>query len=117
MYESCVLVWLDWCSADRGGQPSGLIVTQGPQRLKRHVAPLQLPLIVLLEQQRADEPRDRGFVREGADDVGTTPYLGVEYLSLASDFSRLTTVRKSRSMVSIFLTKSTFKFSLASQID
>lgn len=28
------------CSADHGGQPSGLIVTQGPQRLKRHVAAL-----------------------------------------------------------------------------
>jgi len=38
-----------------------LIVTQGPQRLKRHVAPLQLPLVVLLEQQRADEPLDLGI--------------------------------------------------------
>jgi hypothetical protein len=39
-----------------------LIVTRGAQRLKRHVAPLQLPFVVLLEQQRTDEPRDRGFV-------------------------------------------------------
>jgi hypothetical protein len=44
-----------------------LNVTQGPQRLKRHVAPLQLPLVVLLEQQGADEPRDPGFVREDAE--------------------------------------------------
>jgi hypothetical protein len=44
-----------------------LIVTQGSQRLKGQVEALQLPLIVLLEQQRADEPRDRGFIREDAD--------------------------------------------------
>jgi hypothetical protein len=32
---------------------------------------LQLPLIVVLEQYRADQPDDRGFVGEDPDDVGT----------------------------------------------
>jgi len=31
-----------------------------------HVAVLQLPLVVLLEQNRADQPDDRGFVGERA---------------------------------------------------
>ena len=35
-----------------------------------HVAVLQLPLVVLLEQYGADQPDDRGLVGEDADDVG-----------------------------------------------
>jgi hypothetical protein len=31
---------------------------------------LELPVVVLLEQDGADEPRDRGLVGEDADDVG-----------------------------------------------
>jgi len=37
-----------------------------------HVPPLQLPLIILLEQQRFNEPYDRGIVWEDSDDVGAS---------------------------------------------
>jgi hypothetical protein len=39
---------------------------------------LQLPLVVLLEQDRADQPDDRSFVGEDADDVGAALDLLVE---------------------------------------
>jgi hypothetical protein len=45
-----------------------------------HVAALQAPLVTLLEQQRANEPRDRGFVGEDPDDVRAPLDLGVEPL-------------------------------------
>src|SRR5260370_6796136 len=35
-----------------------------------HVAVLQLPLVALLEQHRADQPNDRSFIGEDGDDVG-----------------------------------------------
>src|SRR5260370_18742318 len=35
-----------------------------------HVAVLQLPLVALLEQHRADQPNDRSFIGEDVDDVG-----------------------------------------------
>src|SRR5947199_3110089 len=38
--------------------------------LDLHIAVLQLPFVVLLEQHRADQPDDRGLVGEDADDVG-----------------------------------------------
>jgi hypothetical protein len=44
-----------------------------------------LPFVVLLEQQRADEPRDRGFVGEDANDVGAPLDLGVEPLLSRDD--------------------------------
>jgi hypothetical protein len=61
-------------------QPSGLIVDESTQRLKGHVAALQLPLVVLLEQQPSDEARDGGNVREDADDIGAPLDLGIEPL-------------------------------------
>ncbi len=51
---------LDSCRVDHCGQPSGLIVAERLQAFKLHVAAPQLPLVVLLEQQRADEAEDRG---------------------------------------------------------
>jgi hypothetical protein len=44
---------LDSCSADHGGQPSGLIVGESLQTFKLQVSTLQLSLAVLLEEQRA----------------------------------------------------------------
>jgi hypothetical protein len=38
-------------------------------RFDLHVTVLQLPLVVLLEQYRADQPDDRGLIGEDADDV------------------------------------------------
>jgi len=66
--ESQILVGIDLRSAGRGGQPGGLIITQGPQRIKAHATSLQLPLVPLLERKRVDEPRHRRFDREVAGD-------------------------------------------------
>jgi hypothetical protein len=41
---------------------------------------LQLPLVVLLEQHRADQADDRGFIGEDADDIGAAFDLFVEPL-------------------------------------
>src|SRR5262245_55786016 len=43
-----------------------------------HVAVLQLPFVVLLEQHRADQPDDRGFIGENANNVGTALDFFVE---------------------------------------
>jgi hypothetical protein len=65
---------VDSCSAnDHGGQPSGLIVGQRLQSFKRQVPTLQLPLVVLLEQQRANETRYGGFVRGMPTTPGDAP--------------------------------------------
>lgn len=48
-------------------------------RLTGHVAsPLDHPFVVLIEQDGADEPRNRGFVWEDADDIGSALDLAVE---------------------------------------
>jgi hypothetical protein len=66
-------------SVDDCGQPSGLIVAQGLESFKLHVSSLQLPLVVLLEQERTDEPRDgrwlAGSIRVAniASELATTP--------------------------------------------
>jgi hypothetical protein len=39
-------------------------------RFNLQIAVLQLPLIVLLEQHRADQPNDCRLVGEEADDIG-----------------------------------------------
>ena len=50
-------------------------------RLKGHVAgPLDRPLVVLLEQEGADETGDRRLVGEDADDVGAPLDLAVQTL-------------------------------------
>src|SRR6266850_8450049 len=48
--------------------------------LNLHIAVLQLPFIVLLEQYRANQPNDGGFIGEDADDVGAPLDLFVEPL-------------------------------------
>jgi hypothetical protein len=59
---------------------NGLIVGQSLQAFKLHAAPLQGPLIALLEEQRADEPYDGRLVCEDADDVVAPLNLGVQAL-------------------------------------
>jgi hypothetical protein len=39
-------------------------------RFDLHVAVLQLPFVVLLEQHRTDQPDSRGLIGEDADDIG-----------------------------------------------
>ena len=41
------------------------------------MVPLQLPFVVLLEQQRADEARDGGIAGEDPDDAGAASIDGV----------------------------------------
>jgi hypothetical protein len=72
------LARLNSCSVDDSGQPSGLIVAESLQAFKLHVAALQLPLVVLLEQQRPDERRDGRFIGEDTDDIGAPLDLGIE---------------------------------------
>jgi len=55
-----------------------LIVADGLESFELHVAALQLPLVVLFEQQRASEAHDRGIVRKDADAVGPPFDFGIE---------------------------------------
>ena len=48
--------------------------------LKLHVAPVETPLVVLLEHHGADESGDRRVVGEDAHDIGTPLDLGIEPL-------------------------------------
>src|SRR6202030_4045530 len=48
--------------------------------LNLHIAVLQLPFIVLLEQYRANQPNDGGLIGKDADDVGAPLDLFVEPL-------------------------------------
>jgi hypothetical protein len=57
-----------------------MIVAERLQAFKLQVTTLQLPLVVLLEKQRPDQPHDRRFVREDARDVGSALDLGVKPL-------------------------------------
>ena len=47
-----------------------MIVAERLQPFKLHVTTLQVPLVVLLQQQRSDQTRDLRLVGEDADDVG-----------------------------------------------
>ena len=46
--------------------------------LDLHVAVLQLPLVILFQQYRADQPNDRCFVGKYADDIGPALHLLVQ---------------------------------------
>lgn len=70
------MVRFDSCSADDSRQAGGLIVGEQLQSFKLHVATLQLPFVVLLEQQRTDEPRNGRFLRK-------TPTTSVRRLNSA----------------------------------
>src|SRR5881227_44984 len=48
--------------------------------LNLHIAVLQLPFIVLLEQYRANQPNDGGLIGKDADDIGAPLDLFVEPL-------------------------------------
>ena len=84
---------VDSYSVDDCGQPSGLIVAQGLESFKLHVASLQLPLVVLLEQERTDEACDGRRVREDSDDIGTAFDLLVEPFGLVDQIDHADRVR------------------------
>jgi hypothetical protein len=69
----------DRSSCRDGGQLDDGIIAQRRDRFQAHVASaLNRPLIVLFEQERADEARDRIFVGKNADDIGTALDLAIE---------------------------------------
>ena len=57
-----------------------LIVCDGGETFELHVPPLQLPLVILLEQQRSNEPDYRRIVWEDADDIGASLDFRVQTL-------------------------------------
>ncbi len=68
-------------SGCREGQVDERIIAHGGDGFQGHVAgSLDGPLVVLLEQDGADEPGDSGFVGEDADDLGSAFDLAVEAL-------------------------------------
>ena len=64
-----VEIWL--VAAISGGVSSAIA-------LDLHVAALEQPLVVLFEQDGADQPGDGGLVREDADDIGAALDLLVQ---------------------------------------
>lgn len=55
-----------------------LVVADGLESFELHVAALELPLVVLLEQHGPDETYDRFIVWEDPDDIGTTLDLRID---------------------------------------
>ena len=68
-------------SGCQGRQADSEIIAQRCDGFQAHVAgALDGPLIVLFQEQRADQPGDGGFVREDPDDVAAPLDLAVEAL-------------------------------------
>ena len=53
-------------SGGHGGQADGCSIVHGRERLEAHVTALDGPLVILLQQERADEAGDRRFIRKDA---------------------------------------------------
>ena len=75
--------WIAWdwlgCARDLPGIGGGGH-SQFGHHLNLHIAVLQLPFIVLLEQYRANQPNDGGLIGEDTDDIGAPLDLFVEPL-------------------------------------
>ena len=56
------------------------VLGQGSQAFQLHVATVELPLVVLLQQQRADQPHDGRLVGKDTHDLGAALDLRVEPL-------------------------------------
>ncbi len=54
------------------------VVADGLKSFELHVAPLELPFVVLLKKQSADQANDRGIVRKDPDNVRAAFYFGVQ---------------------------------------
>ena len=66
--------------ATAGSRGGAVSLTVCMQTLKLHVAPVQAPLVVLLEHHGADQPHDGPIVGEDGHDVGASLDLGVQSL-------------------------------------
>ena len=65
-----------------GGEPRGLIVAECLQAFKLQVTTPQLPLVVLLEKECADQTHDRRFALSA--NISETP----AFLEISSEVSR-----------------------------
>jgi len=66
-------------SGCHGGHPDDGIIAQGRDCFQRHIATaLEGQLVILFEQDRAEEAGDGGFVTEDADDLGAPFCLAVQ---------------------------------------
>ena len=75
--------WIAWNWLSRARDLLGIGRSghrQFGRHLNLHIAVLQLPFIVLLEQYRANQPNDGGLIGEDADDVGAPLDLLIEPL-------------------------------------
>ena len=81
-------------SDGHGGQADDGIITQRCDGFKGHVAsPLHRPLVVLFEQDGADQANDGLFIGEDADDVGSARDLAVQPFSRSSGLVECSLVR------------------------
>jgi hypothetical protein len=66
--------------AAMGGSLAGSVSSRGgvSSAIDLHVAALEQPFVVLLEQDSADQPRDAGLVGKDADDIGALLDLLIE---------------------------------------
>src|SRR5207248_10036291 len=72
------IAW-DWLGRARDlPRIGGVRRSQFGHDLNLQIAVLQLPFVVLLEQYRANQPNDGGFIGEDADDIGAPFDLLVE---------------------------------------
>ena len=69
---------VQWWADKLPGAEAEIGEADGGQRFQRQVAPLDGPLVGLLEQQGSDETIDRPLVREDADDLSAALDLAVQ---------------------------------------
>lgn len=61
-------------------EPRGLIVADRVHSFELHITAHELPFVVLLQENRADEPDDRLVVRKDAERIGSSLDFGVDPL-------------------------------------
>jgi len=72
-------------SASHSGQPSWRNISQGVLTLELHVAPIERPIVVLLEQHCTHQPGERCVVEEDAHDVRAPLDLGAHLRARCAD--------------------------------
>jgi hypothetical protein len=71
---------MSWLTAMAGSAGRALVRIQGGDRLAREVAPAHQPFVVLLDEQHAGQPHERGVVGVDADHVRAPADLAVDSL-------------------------------------
>jgi hypothetical protein len=71
-----------------------IIIAQAIERFQRHIAARHRPLIVLFQEQRANEADDGVLVGEDGDHVGASLDLAVEALERIGGVQQLETIER-----------------------